>query len=74
MLCASYESETRLDTKIKKMSNPQPHPLKKSKCSKGNSQVKTTVQHEKGFAQDFRSRGRLIAHSAERIRKPSEKA
>ena len=46
MLRASYESGTRLDTKIKEMSNLQPHPLKKSKYRKGNRQVNIKVHHE----------------------------
>lgn len=34
--CASYESGTSLDTKIKEMNNLQPHILKNSKYNKGN--------------------------------------
>lgn len=56
ILRASYESGTRLDTKITEMSNLQPHPWKKSKCNKGNRPVKIKVHHEKGFAQGFSSR------------------
>lgn len=59
--------------KIREMSNLQPHPLKKSKCNDGNTQIKVKEHYGKGFAQVFRSRGGPITYTAERPGNASKK-